>query len=110
MATTMLIGFLIGRNGWVYRIRELMLIVKRLQWRALALGLACSLIFGIVSQYTRAPGPSPTKIFVALNYMLSRLGMMSFYLHTIVRLAQNPAWQRRFQPIAMAGRMPLTNY
>jgi uncharacterized protein len=36
--------------------------------------------------------------------------MMSFYVLTIVRLAQIPAWQRRFQPIAMTGRMPLTNY
>jgi uncharacterized protein len=33
-----------------------------------------------------------------------------FYALTIVRLAQLPAWQRRFAPIADAGRMPLTNY
>jgi uncharacterized protein len=47
---------------------------------------------------------------MAAEYILSRLGMMSFYVLTIVRLAQIPAWQRRFQPIAMTGRMPLTNY
>jgi len=110
MATTMLLGFLIGRNGWVYRIPELMPIVRRLQWGALALGVVCSLTFGIVAQYTRTPGPSALKILVAMSYVLSRLGMMSFYVLTIVRLAQIPAWQRRFHPIAMAGRMPLTNY
>jgi uncharacterized protein len=27
-----------------------------------------------------------------------------------VRLVQSPVWQRRFAPIALAGRMPLTNY
>ena len=110
MATTMLLGFLIGRNGWVYRIPELMPIVRRLQWGALALGVVCSLTFGIVAQYTRTPGPSVLKILVAMSYVLSRLGMMSFYVLTIVRLAQIPAWQRRFHPIAMTGRMPLTNY
>ena len=110
MATTMLLGFLIGRNGWVYRIPELMPIVRRLQWGALALGVVCSLTFGIVAQYTRTPGPSALKILVAMSYVLSRLGMMSFYVLTIVRLAQIPAWQRRFHPIAMTGRMPLTNY
>jgi len=110
MATTMLIGFLIGRNGWVRQIPERMPMVRRLQWRALALGLGCSLFFGIVGQYTRAPGPSPLKILVGIAYVLSRLGMMGFYVLTIVRLAQLPLWQRRFAPMAAAGRMPLTNY
>jgi uncharacterized protein len=110
MATTMLMGFVIGRNGWVYRIRELMPRVRQFQWRSLAIGLACSLIFGIVGQYTRAPGPSAAKMLVGVAYVLSRLGMMSFYVLTIVRLAQLPPWQRRFRPIAAAGRMPLTNY
>jgi uncharacterized protein len=36
--------------------------------------------------------------------------MMCFYVLTIVRLAQLPDWQRRFAPIATAGRIPLTNY
>ena len=35
---------------------------------------------------------------------------MMFYVLTIVRLAQMPAWQRIFAPMAAAGRMPLTNY
>ena len=35
MTTTMLIGFLIGRNGWVQRIPELLPQVRRLQWWAL---------------------------------------------------------------------------
>jgi uncharacterized protein len=109
MATTMLIGFLIGRNRWVYRIPELMPVVRRLQWGALALGVICSPTFGIVGQFTRTPGPSPLKILVAMAYVLSRFGMMSFYVLTIVRLAQSPAWQRRFQPSALTGRMPLTN-
>ena len=90
MATTMLMGFLIGRSGWVRRIPELMPSVKRLQWRALGLGLGCSLVFGIVGQYTRAPGPSLLKILVSVAYVLSRLGMMCFYVLTIVRLAQLP--------------------
>jgi uncharacterized protein len=72
--------------------------------------VVCSLTFGIVSQYTRAPGPSALKILVAIAYVLSRLGMMSFYVLTIVRLAQLPSWQRRFAPFAATGRMPLTNY
>ncbi|MDM4766921.1 DUF418 domain-containing protein [Pelomonas sp. SE-A7] len=110
MTTTMLIGFLIGRNGWVRRIPELMPKIRTLQWWALGLGLACSLGFGIIGEFTRTPGPSPLKILRGLCYIFSRLGLMSFYVLSIVRLAQLPAWQRRFAPMAAAGRMPLTNY
>jgi uncharacterized protein len=110
MTTTMLIGFLIGRNGWMRRIPELMPWVKRLQWWALGVGVVCALVFGILGELNRAPGPSLAKIVVSITYVLSRLGMMMFYVLTIVRLAQVPVWQKRFAPIAAAGRMPLTNY
>jgi len=110
MTTTMLIGFLVGRNGWVRRIPELMPWVKRLQWWALGVGVICALAFGILGELNRTPGPSPEKIVVSISYVLCRLGMMSFYVLTIVRLAQLPPWQKRFAPIAAAGRMPLSNY
>ena len=57
MTTTMLIGFLIGRNGWVRRIPELLPVIRRLQWWALGIGMACSLFFGIVGEMNRVPGP-----------------------------------------------------
>lgn len=110
MATTMLLGFLVGRHRWYARVAELMPWIRRLQWWALALGVLCALAFGAISQIERAPGPSPLKILGNVAYTLSRLGLMSFYVLTIVRLAQLPAWQRRFAPIAAAGRLPLTNY
>jgi len=110
MTTTMLIGFLIGRNGWVRRIPELMPLIKRLQWWALGIGIVCALIFGILGEMNRAPGPSPIKIVISISYVVCRLSLMMFYVFTIVRLAQLPQWQRIFAPMAAAGRMPLTNY
>jgi uncharacterized protein len=110
MTTTMLIGFLIGRNGWVRRIPELMPLIRKLQWWALGVGIVCGLIFTILGELNRAPGPSLAKIVINITYVLSRLGMMMFYVLTIVRLGQLPLWQKRFAPIAAAGRMPLSNY
>jgi len=110
ITTTMLIGFLIGRNGWVRRIPELMPPLKRSQWWALGVGLSSALIFGILSELDQPPAPSLAKIVVAVTYVLSRLGMMMFYVLTIARVAQVPSWQRRLGPMAAAGRMPLTNY
>jgi uncharacterized protein len=110
MATTMMIGVLIGRHHLAQRIPELLPWVRRLQWWALGVGLACALVFGLVFELNRTPGPSPIKVIGNLAYVLSRLGLMLFYVMTIVRLAQLPGWQARFAPIAAAGRMPLSNY
>ncbi len=110
IAATMLIGFLVGRNGWVRRIPELMPWVKRVQWWAFGVGGACTLIFGILGQLDQPPAPSLAKVVVSVAYSLSRLGMAIFYVLTIVRVAQVPSWQRRLGPMAAAGRMTLTNY
>lgn len=110
IATTMLIGFLIGRNGWVRRIPELMPWVKRVQWWALGVGGVCTLIFGILGQLDHPPVPSLAKVVVGVAYALSRVGMTMFYVLTIVRVAQVPSWQRHLAPMAAAGRMTLTNY
>jgi uncharacterized protein len=110
MCTTMLIGLLIGRHRFVQRIPELMPWVRRLQWWALGIGIAGAAVFGWISEVERAPGPSPLKVLMSVSYVLSRVCMMSFYVLTIVRLAQQPVWQKRFAPMAAAGRMPLTNY
>ena len=53
---------------------------------------------------------APIKLLSSLCYWISRLAMMIFYVLTIVRRAQIPAWQRRLAPLATTGRMPLTNY
>jgi len=110
MATTMLIGVLCGRHHFAQRIPELMPAIRRLQWWALAVGLVCALIFGVIFETQRTPGPSPLKVVGSVAYALCRPSMMIFYVLTIVRLAQLPSWQPRFAPIAAAGRMPLTNY
>ena len=110
MALTMLLGLLAGRQRWVQRIAELMPQVRRLMWVALAIGLLCGAAFTLIFHFNRQPGPSPIKLFGGLCYWTSRVAMMIFYVLTIVRLAQIPAWQRRLAPFAAAGRMPLTNY
>jgi uncharacterized protein len=111
MALTMLVGVLAGRHEWPRRIPELLPRIRRVQWWALGLGLACGLAFTLVFDvFQRAPGPTPLKVLGSLAYWISRLSLMLFYVMTIVRLAQHPAWARRFAPVAAAGRMPLTNY
>ncbi len=110
MALTMLIGLLAGRRRWVQRVPELMPQVRRLMWWALGLGLVCGAAFSLIFALNRAPGPSLIKLLGGLCYNISRPALMIFYVLAIVRLAQQPLWQRRLAPLGAAGRMPLTNY
>ncbi len=110
MAMTMLLGLLAGRRNWPRRIPELLPRIPRLQWSALALGLACGVAFTVIFEFQRAPGPTPLKLLGSLCYWTSRFALMVFYVLTIVRLAQTPGGARALAPLAMAGRMPLTNY
>jgi len=110
MALTMLLGLLAGRLRWPQRIPELLPLIRRLHWWALAVGLVCGAVFTLVFEFNRTPGPSPIKLLGGMAYWLSRLSMMIFYVLSIVRVAQHPVWARRFSVMAAAGRMPLTNY
>ncbi len=110
LLTTMLIGFFIGRRKLYARIPELMPVIRKWQWWALGIGLICAAIFGAVGLLYRVPGPSPVKVLGGIAYIVCRLAMMIFYVLTIVRLAERPAWRQRFTAFAVAGRMPLTNY
>jgi uncharacterized protein len=110
LALTMLIGLLAGRRRWVQRAPELLPQIRRALWWALGVGLACGAAFTIIFALNRTPGPSLIKMVGGLCYGFSRLALMIFYVLLIVRLAQLPAWQRRFAPLAVTGRMPLTNY
>ena len=110
MGMTMLLGLLAGRRRWPQRIPELLPRIPRLQWGALALGLVCGVVFTVIFELQRAPGPTPLKLVAGLCYWASRFALMVFYVLTIVRIAQTPAGARALAPLALTGRMPLTNY
>ncbi len=110
MLLTMTLGLYVGRHRWVQRADELMPQIRRWHWLALAVGLGCGVLFTVIFELQRFPGPTPLKLLGGVAYWVCRLAMMIFYVLTIVRLVQHPAWRRAFHPIACAGRMPLTNY
>jgi uncharacterized protein len=108
--TTMALGLLIGRHGWVRQIPARLPQVVRLQRWALGLAVVFVGIYGLGHDLSQAAGASATRALVGTSYVVGRLALMAFYVLTLVRLMQVPAWQQRLAPFAAAGRMPLTNY
>lgn len=107
--TTMTLGLLIGRHGWVRQLAQRMRQVVSLQRWALAVALVSVGIYAL--GHDLAPtAEAPVRALVGTAYVVARLALMAFYVLTLVRLMDDPRWRRRLGPFAAAGRMPLTNY
>jgi uncharacterized protein len=111
LASTMLIGLILGRRHFFQTAASQLPLVRRVQWWALGTGLATGIVFGINLVLDKNPmEPTPFDVLGGLCYRFARLCIMAFYVATIVRAAHNDTWRRRLLPIATAGRLPLTNY
>lgn len=110
VVTTMALGLLIGRHGWVRQLPARMPQVVRLQYAALGLAVVFVGIYGIGHDLAPSSGASATRALIGTSYVVGRLALMAFYVLTLVRVMQHERWQHRLAPFAAAGRMPLTNY
>ena len=110
LTTTMLLGFLIGRHRIAQRIPELMPQIVKVHVWSFWLGIGSAVLLGYGESTVRPFPTSPQTILVSLVYGFCRIALMTFYVTTFVRLAQDERWRSRFTPLAAVGRMPLTNY
>jgi uncharacterized protein len=108
--TTMLLGLLIGRHRWYLDLEQCRATVVRLQRWALGIGLVSAAVLGIGGLYVTPFEPGVLRIVVGLAFGICRLGLMAFYVLTIVRMAMAPSGRAWLEPFAIVGRMPLTNY
>ncbi len=108
--TTMVLGMLIGRLGWLQQLPQRMPQLRRLQVTCLAIGVVSVVVYGLWRHDAVSTGDPALKALVGTCYLLGRLGLMGFYVLTLVRLVQHRRWQDWLAPFAAAGRMPLSNY
>jgi uncharacterized protein len=109
--TTMIIGLVLGRRQFFQNVTPYLPLVKRVQWWALGIGVAAGVVFGYWEATVAIPSkPTLFRVIANICYFTSRISIMVFYVALIVRLMQNPTWRPRLAPMAIVGRMPLTNY
>jgi uncharacterized protein len=109
--TTMILGLLLGRARFFQRTEEHLARIRHLQWRALVVGLATGAVFGAWSALVQNPSePTPWQVTAWTAYVICRLAIMVFYVATLIRAVHSDRWRPRLQPLAVVGRMALTNY
>ncbi len=108
MATGILIGFYVGRRGWIERLPALRHRLAPAQWTALAIALTAAGLWWLLGG--AAVQDTGEDFSTSFARTIGRAALMCFYALTLVRLATAPATARTVQIFAFAGRMPLSNY
>jgi uncharacterized membrane protein YeiB len=110
MATTMLIGVLAGRQRWVQNAAQLLPTMIPLQWCALVVGLVTGVFYAYGEMRGLIFSSPKAYIWTSFAYVLCRLGLVTFYVIALLRLCLRSEWRMLLKPIAIVGRMPLSNY
>ena len=111
ICATMLLGLILGRRHFFQDTGEHLPFVRRLQWLALAGGIACGAVFAVWENTTTDfVTPSPFRVVAGICFWLCRVLIMVFYVATIIRCVHNARIRPKLNAFATAGRMPLTNY
>jgi uncharacterized protein len=108
--TTMLIGLIAGRGRWFEKVSRYPEIVIRVNNWAFIIGAVALLLLHIASQHVNFRSPNGITYFYGYSSRISRVVVMIFYVTALLRLIQSTRWRLWLQPVANAGRMPLTNY
>jgi uncharacterized protein len=110
MATTLLIGVLAGRQRWVQNAAQLLPTMIVWQWSMLAVGLVSGVFYAYGELRGLVFSDPLGAIWTSFAYVLCRLGLVTFYVVVLLRACLRSKWRMVLKPIAIVGRMPLTNY
>jgi uncharacterized protein len=110
LIATMCLGLVVGRRRWIQDAAKNDVLIRRIQYGSLAVAVITGTVQLSVDLSNH--GQQANWVYIIGNVFMRycRMSLMVFYATTIIRMAGLRAWQGIFRPIALAGRMPLTNY
>lgn len=106
-----LAGMWLARRGLFQNIDDNLPFFRKLLWRGLAVGVIGNFIYAsLMGPSLPRFIPTPTLLVATLGQMVGAPALSLFYVAALTLLARQPAWQQRFRPLALTGRMALSNY
>src|SRR6185295_12508623 len=92
---TMLLGLILGRRRFFQDSADHLPLVRRVQWWALGIGLACGANYAAWQALTDDPiTPTLWRMSAMMGYTLCRVLIMVFYVATLLRCVHNESWRR----------------
>lgn len=106
-----LIGLWFARRGLFQNIEANLPFFRRLLWWGLAVGVVGNFIYAsLMGPSLPRFIPTPTLLIATLGQTVGAPALCLFYVAALTLLARQPAWQQRLRPLALTGRMALSNY
>ena len=110
LTITMLLGFYAGRRRIAQEPHSHAVLIRRVQWWSLAIGLTTAGTFAVGVRFIEPFKPTALNILLSTLYAFARPSLMLFYATSLLRIANSDRWRALVAPLAFTGRMPLTNY
>jgi uncharacterized protein len=108
---TTIAGLYLGRRQFFQNTAAYLPLVRKVQWWALGIGLVTGIGFGYWDATVENPSvPTPWGVAARIAFHVCRVCITAFYVATIIRAVHSERWRPRLSVMAVAGRMPLTNY
>jgi uncharacterized protein len=109
---TMLFGFYVGRRRIIQDLPQHAGWVRRVMIWCFAVGIVAAAIGATLFLFMKPTGRASMLGFVGgMMFTIQRPLLCLFYISAIALLAmRSERWRRVFSPLAIVGRMPLTNY
>ena len=104
-----LLGMWTWKKGILQRPGEHTVLIRRVQWWGLAVGVLGNVAFLAVPELLREPR-ALVQLAFGLGFLLGNPALCLFYAATIVRLAGRPRCRRALAAVVPVGRMALSNY
>jgi uncharacterized protein len=105
-----LLGLYAGRRRIFQNIEAHLGLARSIFWWGLGLGVVCLPVYLAAERASTLAWPLLSLPLATLLDAIASPGLAFFYAAAIVLLAQRDVWKLRFAPLALVGRMALTNY
>jgi uncharacterized protein len=104
-----LLGMWTWKKGILQRPGEHLVLIRRVQWWGLAVGVLGNLAFLLVPELLRQPVVL-VRLTFGLGFLAGNPALCLFYAASVVRLAGNPRCRTALGAVIPVGRMALSNY
>ena len=106
----MILGLYVGKQRIFEDIPGNMPLIRKVWLWGLIIGLIGNFVYVYFGEAANRAVPSVVNLISVTGQTIGAPALALFYITSLTILAERAVWRQRLQPLAMVGRMALTNY